>query len=74
MGVLKTSKDQSLLVFDSSKVQAKGKSKKKEPKAAESKPKQNQQASERASGSKKKKLRRYYVPTMKKGTILKNIV
>ena len=41
MGVIKTSKDQALLVFYSSKAQAKGKSKKKEPKAADSKPKQN---------------------------------
>ena len=43
MGAIHTSKDQSLLVTNSSKVQAKGKSKKKEPKAADSKPKQNQQ-------------------------------
>ena len=54
MGVIQTSKDQSLLVTDSCKVQEKGKSKNKEPKAADSKPKQNQQDSERASGSKKK--------------------
>ena len=53
MGVIKTSKDQALLVTDSSKAQAKGKSKKKEPKAAGSKPKQNQQTSKGASGSKK---------------------
>ena len=39
MGVIKTSKDQDLLVIDSSKAQAKGKSKKKEPKAADLKPK-----------------------------------
>ena len=55
MGVIKTSKDQALLVIDSSKGQAKGKSKKKEPKATDSKPKQNQQTFEGASGSKKKK-------------------
>ena len=55
MGVIKTSKDQSLLVSDSSKAQEKGKSKKKEPKAADSKPKQNQKTSEGASVSKKKK-------------------
>ena len=42
MGVIKTTKDQAVLVTDSSKAQAKGKSKKKEPKAADSKPKQNQ--------------------------------
>ena len=55
MGVIKTSKDQDLLVSDSSKVQAKGKLKKKDPKEADSKPKQNQQTSEGASGSKKNK-------------------
>ena len=42
MGVMKTSKDQALLVFDSSKAQAKGNSKNKEPKAVHLKPKQNQ--------------------------------
>ena len=41
MGVIKTYKDQALLVFYSSKVQAKGKSKNKEPKAVDLKPKQN---------------------------------
>ena len=55
MGVINTSKDQALIVTDSSKVQAKGKSKKKEPKVAYSNPKQNQQTFEGASGSKKKK-------------------
>ena len=55
MGVIKASEDQSFLVTDSSKVQEKGKSKKKEPKAVDSNPKQNQQTSEGASGSKKKK-------------------
>ena len=39
MGVMKTSKDQALLVSNSSKAQAKGKSKKKESKAIDSKPK-----------------------------------
>ena len=53
MGVMKTSKDQALLVSDSSKAQEKGKSKKKEPTAADSKPKQNQQASKGAFSSKK---------------------
>ena len=46
MGVIKTSKYQDLLVSDSSKAQAKGKSKKKESKAADSKPKQNQETFE----------------------------
>ena len=54
MGVIKTSKDQYILVFYSSKVQAKGKSKNKEPKEADSNPKQNQQTFEGASSSKKK--------------------
>ena len=39
MGVIKTSKDKTLLVTDSSKAQAKGKSKKKDPKAVDSNPK-----------------------------------
>ena len=55
MGVIKTSKYQYLPVLDSSKAQAKGRSKNKEPKEADSKPKQNQQASEGAFGSNKKK-------------------
>ena len=55
MGVIKTSKHQALLVTDSRKVQSKGKSKNKDPKAVDSKPKQNQQTSEAASGSKKNK-------------------
>ena len=50
MGVIKTSKDQDLLVTDSSKAQEKEKSKKKESKSADS----NQKTSERASGSKRK--------------------
>ena len=41
MGVIKTSKDQAPLVTSSTKVQYKGKSKGKEPKAADSKPKEN---------------------------------
>ena len=41
MGVIKTSKDQSLLVTDSNKAQDKGKSKGKEHKANDSKPKEN---------------------------------
>ena len=55
MGVVKTSKDQALLVSNSSKAQEKGKSKKKDPKVVDSKPKKNQQTSEVASDSKKKK-------------------
>ena len=73
MGVLKTSKDQALLVSNSFKAQEKRKSKKKEPKAADSKPKQNQQAFEGASGSKKKKFENNLVLIVKRGTILKNI-
>ena len=60
MGVIKTSKDEALLVFYSSKAQEKGKLKK-EPKSSELNPKQNQQTSEGASGSKKK---RKSVPTV----------
>ena len=55
MGVIKNSKYQSLLVTNSTKAQAKGKSKEKEPKANDSKPKENQKTFEGASGSKKKK-------------------
>ena len=55
MGVIQTSKDQSLLVIDSSKVKEQGKSKKKEPKATDLKPKPSQQYFEGALGSKKKK-------------------
>ena len=67
MGVIKTSKDQDFLVSDSSKAQEKGKSKKKEPKAADSKPKQNQQTLEGASGSKKKKFENNLCPYYEKG-------
>ena len=45
MGVIKTSKYQSLLVSYSTKAQAKGKYKGKEPKATDSKPKENQKTS-----------------------------
>ena len=74
MGVIKTSKDQALLVSDSSKAQAKGKSKKKEPKETDSKPKKNQQASEGASSSKNKKFENKLCRYCEKGTILKIIV
>ena len=67
MGVIQKSKDQALLVTDSSKAQTKGKSKKKEPKAADSKPKPNQQASKGASGSKKKKFEKKLCPYCEKG-------
>ena len=67
MGVIETSKDQALLITNSSKAQAKGKSKKNEPKVADSKPKQNQQAFERASGSKKKKFGTTLCPYCEKG-------
>ena len=62
MIVIHTSKYQALLVTDSSKVQENGKSKKKDPKATNSKPKSNQQSSEGASGSKKKKLEKKLCP------------
>ena len=55
MRVIKTSKDQNILVSDSSKVQENGKSKKKDPKAADLNHKSNEQSSEGGSGSKKKK-------------------
>ena len=55
MGVIQTSKNQALLVTDSTKAQAKGRPKGKESKAADSKPKENQKTSEGALGSKKKK-------------------
>ena len=67
MGVIKTSKDQALLVSNSSKAQAKGKSKNKEPKAADSKPKQNQQTSKGAFGSKKKTFEKKLCPYCEKG-------
>ena len=67
MGVIKTSKDHALLVTDSSKAQAKGKSKKKDPKAVDLKPKQNQQTFEGASGSKNKKFEKKLCPYCEKG-------
>ena len=67
MGVIQTSKYQSLLVTDSSKAQAMWKSKKKEPKVADSKPKQNQQAFEGASGSTKKKFEKKLCIYFEKG-------
>ena len=41
MGIIKTSKDQALLVIESTKVKSKGKSKGKDPKASDSNPKYN---------------------------------
>ena len=67
MGVIKTSKYQSLLVCDSSKAQEKGKSKKKEQKETDSKPKQNQQTSQGAFNSKKKKFENKLCPYCAKG-------
>ena len=55
MGVIQTSKDQALLVTDSTKVQDKGRPKGKDPKAADSNPKENQKTYEGASNSKKNK-------------------
>ena len=68
MGVIKTYKYQDLLVIDSTKAQAKWKTKQKDPKAADSKPKQNQQTSEGTFGSKqKKKFENKLCPYYKKG-------
>ena len=67
MGVIKTSKDQALLVTNSSKAHAKAKSKKKEQKETDSKPKQNQQTSQGAFVSKKKKFEKKLCPYCEKG-------
>ena len=67
MGVIQTSKDQDLLVTNSSKEKEKEKSKKKEPKEADLNPKPNQQASERPSNSKKKKFEKNLCPYYAKG-------
>ena len=53
IGVLQTSKNQALLMSDSTNVQAKWKHKGKEPKASDLNPKENQKYFIRASGSKK---------------------
>ena len=55
MGVLRTSKNQAILVTDSTKEQDKGRPKGKEPKAYDLNPNENQNTSEGDSGSKKKK-------------------
>ena len=67
MRFIQTSKDQDLSVTDFSKAQAKGKSKKKEPKATDSNPTKNQQASKRASDSKKNKFGKTLCPYCEKG-------
>ena len=72
MGVIKTSKDQDLLVTNSSKEKSKWKSKKKDPKEADSKPKHNQQTSEGASGSKKKNFENNICPYCAKGFHIKD--
>ena len=59
--------DQALLVIDSFNAQAKGKSKKKEPKAANSKTRANQEASEAASVFKKKKFEKKLCMYCEKG-------
>ena len=56
MGVTQTSKNQALLDTESTKVQAKGRHKGKDPKASDSKPKESQNDYKGASGAKKKKI------------------
>ena len=56
MGVLQNSKNQSLLMSDSTNAQDKGKHKGKDPKASYSKPKESQKSSEGDSGSKREKV------------------
>ena len=67
MGVIKTSKYQSIVVSNISKVRAKGKSKKKVPKEVDSNPEQNQQTFEGASVSKKKKFEKKLCPYCENG-------
>ena len=55
MGVIQTSKNQALLMKDSNNAQARGKHKGKDPKATDSKPKENHRSSKGALVSKKKK-------------------
>ena len=55
MGVLQTSKNQALMMLDSTNAQSKGNHKGKEPEVSDSNPKLNQKSFEGASGSKKKK-------------------
>ena len=55
MGVLQTSKNQALVMSNSTNAKAKGRHKGKEPKASDSKPKESQKSFEGASVSKRKK-------------------
>ena len=55
MGVIKTSKDQTLRETDSTKAQAKGKSNGKDPKLVDLNPKQNQKTFKEAQRYKNKK-------------------
>ena len=55
MGVIHTSKNQALLVIDSNSAHERGKHKGKKTKNTDSKPKENQESFDGASGSKKKK-------------------
>ena len=55
MEVIQNSKNQALLMSYSNNAQSKGKHKRKEPKATDLKPKENQRYFDGASGSKKKK-------------------
>ena len=74
MEVVKTSKDQAFLVTDSSKVQEKGKSKKKDPKLVDSKPKSISNLSKGPPALRRRNLKRIYVLIVKRDIILKNIV
>ena len=56
MRVIQTSKNQALLMTDSNNAQEKGKHKGKETKNTVLKPKENQESSDGALGSKKKKI------------------
>ena len=74
MGVIKTSKDQSLLVSDSSKAQEKGKSKKKEPKAVVRSLNKINKILKGPSALRRRNLKISYVLIVKRDTILKIIV
>ena len=55
MGVLQNSKNQDILMSNSTNVKDKGKQKGKDPKASYSNPRENEKTFKGASGSKKKK-------------------
>ena len=75
MGVHQTSKNQALLVIDSTNVESKGKHKGKEPKASDSKPKESHRYFEGALGfERKKKLKKIRCPYYMRVFILKTIV